>query len=202
MAEKNVPGWVKTALEFGPVLGFFVAFFLLKGESYMLFGHEVKTFTYITFWFVLAMVICMGALWALTGALSRMQVMTLVLVVFMGGLTVVLDNDLFLKLKPTILYALFAGILGIGLLRGQSYLARLMEGLLPMTHEGWMILTRRFVIFFAVLAVANAVVAFALSSGVWVTVKTFGLPAALFAFMMTQYPLIEKYGTEGERGGK
>ncbi|MGR3795432.1 inner membrane-spanning protein YciB [Vannielia sp. SX4] len=196
MADKQVPGWVKTALEFGPVLGFFVAFFLLKGKSYMLFGHEVKTFTYITFWFVIAMVICMGALWALTGALSRMQVMTLVLVVFMGGLTVVLDNDLFLKLKPTILYALFAGILAIGLARGQSYLARLMEGLLPMSHEGWMILTRRFAIFFAVLAVANAVIAFSLSSGVWVTVKTFGLPAALFVFMMAQYPLIEKYGTE------
>ncbi|MFY0634431.1 MAG: septation protein IspZ [Vannielia sp.] len=196
MAEKQVPGWVKTALEFGPVLGFFLGFFLLKGESYMLFGHEVKTFTYLTFWFVLAMVICMGALWALTGALSRMQVMTLVLVVFMGGLTVVLDNDLFLKLKPTILYAMFAGVLAIGLMRGQSYLARLMEGLLPMSDAGWLILTRRFAWFFLALALANAVIAFALSSGVWVTVKTFGLPAALFVFMMAQYPLIEKYGIE------
>ncbi|QDC10433.1 septation protein IspZ [Oceanicola sp. D3] len=196
MAEKQVPGWVKTALEFGPVMGFFVAFFMLKAESYVLFGHEVKTFTYITFWFVVAMVICMGALWALTGSLSRMQVMTLVLVIFMGGLTVVLDNDLFLKLKPTILYALFAGILAIGLMRGQSYLARLMEGLLPMSDAGWMILTKRFAWFFLALAVANAVIAFALSSGVWVTAKTFGLPAALFVFMMAQYPLIEKYGTE------
>lgn len=196
MAQKSPPGWLKTALEFGPVLAFFAAFFLLKGESYMLFGHAVKTFTYITFWFVIAMVLCMGALWALTGALSRMQVATLVLVVLMGGLTVVLDNDLFLKLKPTILYALFAAILAIGLMRGQSYLARLMDGLLPMDHAGWMILTRRFAWFFAVLALANALIAFTLSSGVWVTVKTFGLPAALFAFMMAQYPLLEKHGTE------
>jgi len=203
MAEKKVPGWVKTALEFGPVLAFFAAFFLLDGESYMLFGHAVKTFTFITFWFVLLMVACMGALWWLTGHLSRMQVATLVLVVIMGGLTVVLDNDLFLKLKPTILYALFAAILAFGLMRGQSYLARLMEGLLPMSNEGWMILTRRFAWFFAALAVANAVVAFTLSSGVWVTVKTFGLPVALFAFMMSQYKLIEAYGTEkGEDAGQ
>jgi len=200
MARHNIPGWLKTGLEFGPVLAFFVAFFALKAETYPLFGYEVKTFTFITFWFVILMALSMGALRILTGHLSRMQVMTLVLVVLMGGLTVVMDNDMFFKLKPTILYALFAGILGVGLMRGQSYLARLMEGLLPLTHDGWMLLTRRFALLFAALAVANTVIAFALSSGIWLSFKTFGLPIILFGFMMAQYPLIEKHGQEPEKG--
>ena len=153
MAERKVPGWLKTALDFGPVLAFFAAFFLLKEDTYPLFGREVKPFILITAGFVPLLVVCMGALWALTGRLSRMQVMTLVLVVVMGGLTVFLNDELFLKLKPTILYAAFAGILYVGLWRGKSYLAYVMEEFLPMTPEGWTILTRRFAHFFVALRV-------------------------------------------------
>ncbi|MBF9036879.1 septation protein A [Rhodobacterales bacterium HKCCE2091] len=198
--ERQIAPWLKQALEFGPVLAFFAAFFLLKAESYPLFGHEVRPFTYITFWFVILMVICMGALRILTGHLSRMQLTTLILVVVMGGLTVWLDDDRFLKLKPTLLYAAFAIVLGVGLMRGKSYLAALMGELLPLTDEGWLILTRRFAWFFAGLAVANAVIALVLPSGVWVTVKTFGLPAALVVFMLAQYRLVERHGTEEEKG--
>ncbi|RYG90904.1 septation protein A [Loktanella sp. IMCC34160] len=201
MAERKVPGWLKTALDFGPVLAFFAAFFLLKEDSYPLFGREVKPFILITAGFVPLLVICMGALWALTGRLSRMQVMTLVLVVVMGGLTVLLNDELFLKLKPTILYAAFAGILYVGLWRGKSYLAYVMEEFLPMTPEGWTILTRRFAHFFVALAVLNTVIAFALSDAVWVSVKTFGLPIALFAFVMSQYRIFEDHGI-AEEGDK
>ncbi len=74
-----------------------------------------------------------------------MQVMTLVLVVVFGGLTVWLNDERFFKMKPTIIYLLFAGILGFGLLRGQSYLQMVMSEVLPMEPEGWMILTRRVV---------------------------------------------------------
>lgn len=193
MAEKQINPWLKQGLEFGPVLAFFVAFFLLKAETYPLFGQAVQPFTFITFWFVILMVFAMAALRILTGALSRMQIMTLVLVVVMGGLTVWLDDDRFLKLKPTLLYAAFAGILAFGLWRGQSYLAALMGEILPMESEGWVLLTKRFVWLCVGLAVVNTVIAMVLPSGVWVTVKTFGLPLAMAVFMALQYKLIERF---------
>ena len=92
-----------------------------------------------------------GLLWALTGRLSKMQLMTLVLVVVMGGLSVWLNDERFIKMKPTLLYLAFGGILGFGLLRGQSYLSAVMEEALPMQAEGWMILTRRLCAFFFAL---------------------------------------------------
>lgn len=194
MSEREISPWLKQSLEFGPVLAFFVAFFLLKAESYPLFGQMVQPFTFITFWFVILMVICMGALRVLTGHLSRMQIMTLGLVVVMGGLTVWLDDERFLKLKPTLLYATFAGILAFGLRQGKSYLASLLGDVLPMEQEGWMILTRRFAWFFLALAVANTLIAITLSSAVWVSVKTFGLPLAMVVFMGLQYKLVERFG--------
>lgn len=194
MSEREISPWLKQSLEFGPVLAFFVAFFLLKAESYPLFGQMVQPFTFITFWFVILMVVSMGILRVLTGHLSRMQIMTLGLVVVMGGLTVWLDDERFLKLKPTLLYAAFSAILAFGLRQGKSYLASLLGDILPMEHEGWMILTRRFAWFFLALAVANTLIAITLSSAIWVSVKTFGLPLAMVVFMGLQYKLVEKFG--------
>lgn len=194
MSDREISPWLKQGLEFGPVLAFFVAFFALRAESYPLFGQMVQKFTFITFWFVVLMLVAMLALRVLTGKLSRLQIMTLGLVVVMGGLTVWLDDDRFLKLKPTLLYSVFAGFLAFGLWQGKSYLAALLGEVLPMEQEGWMQLTRRFVWLCVGLAVANAVIAIILPSGIWVTVKTFGLPIAMIGFMAMQAKLIEQYG--------
>jgi intracellular septation protein len=94
------------------------------------------------------------------------------------------------------IYALFAGILGFGLWRGQSYLRSVMGEALPMQDEGWMILTKRLALFFAVLAVLNEVVWRGFSTEVWVNFKTFGLTAALFLFFITQSSVFSKYGIE------
>ncbi|MEM6694364.1 MAG: septation protein IspZ, partial [Pseudomonadota bacterium] len=127
-----------------------------------------------------------------------MQVLTLVLVVVFGGLTVWLNDDRFFKMKPTIIYVLFAGILGVGLLQGKSYMQLVMDEMMPMKHEGWMILTRRLAMFFAGLAVANEVVWRTMSTDAWVNFKTFVLPIALFAFFMAQAKLFQTYSTEEE----
>ena len=82
------------------------------------------------------LVLSTGALWALTGKLSRMQVATVVLVVIFGGLSVWLNDDRFFKMKPTLIYLLFGTALGIGLLRGESWLRAVMEGLMPLRQEG------------------------------------------------------------------
>ncbi len=196
MQERQVHPALKLGLELGPVLAFFVAYVWLRDQSYIVGGTEYEAFILITAAFVPLMALSMGVLWALTRRLSRMQVVTLALVVVFGGLTVWLNDERFFKIKPTIIYAMFAAVLGLGLLRGQSWLQFVMEGMMPLKPEGWMILTRRLALFFAVLAVSNEVVWRLMSTDAWVNFKTFVLPAALFGFFMTQGKVFERYSTE------
>lgn len=192
--HRKLNPFVKLALELGPVVLFFVMFGRLKDRSFQFGGAEYSGFIVTTAAFVLLIVATSALLWRLTGRLSRMQLLTLVLVIVMGGLSVWLNDERFIKMKPTLLYLAFAGILGFGLWRGQSYLSLVMDEALPMREEGWMILTRRLALFFAGLAVANELVWRLMSTGAWVNFKTFGLTFALFAFFMTQGKLFERYG--------
>jgi len=201
MAEKKINPILKLALELGPVVLFFVMFGRLKDRTFAFGGAEYSGFIVTTAAFVVLIIATSALLWALTGKLSRMQMMTLVLVVVMGGLSVWLNDERFIKMKPTLLYLAFGGVLGFGLLRGQSYLRLVMDEALPMQPEGWMILTRRLTAFFFALAVANEAVWRLMSTEAWVNFKTFGLTAALFAFFMTQGKLFERYGNEPPKTG-
>jgi intracellular septation protein len=202
MAEKKINPILKLALELGPVLAFFVGYTRLKDQTFTVAGAEYQGFIVVTALFVPLMVATTLILWKLTGKLSRMQLVTVVLVVIFGGLSVWLNDERFFKMKPTMIYAFFAAVLGFGLWRGQSYLKSVMGEALPMQDEGWLILTRRVTLFFAGLAVANELVWRLMSTDAWVNFKTFGLTAALFAFFMTQGRLMEKYGVEaGEDKG-
>ena len=187
---------LKLALELGPVLGFFVAYGRMKDQVFTLAGSDYSGFIVVTALFIPVLILTTGILWALTGKLSKMQMATVVLVILFGGLSVWLKDERFFKVKPTMIYLLFAAILGFGLWRGQSYLKVVMEEALPMQREGWMILTRRVTLFFVALAVANEVVWRTMTTESWVTFKTFGLTAALFAFFMFQGRLMEKYGVK------
>lgn len=198
MAAKKVNPWLKIALELGPVILFFVGFSRFKDTTLTIGGQEYHGFILMTALFIPLMIATTAALWKLTGKLSRMQAVTLVLVILFGGLSVWLNDERFFKMKPTMIYALFAAILGWGLMRGQSYMQLVMDEALPMRHEGWMILTRRMALFFAALAVANELVWRLMSTEAWVSFKTFVLTGALLVFFMTQGRLIEKYGTEAK----
>lgn len=200
MADKKINPIVKLGLEFGPVLAFFVAYSRLKGQTFHIGNTDYQGFILATAGFVPLMILSTGLLWWLTGKLSRMQVATLVLVVVFGGLSVWFNNPAFLQIKVTILYALFAAILGFGLLRGKSYLSYVMGEVLAMEEAGWMILTRRIVYFFAALALANEVVRHTLSEEWWVRLKTFGLPLSIFLFFMAQSEVIQKYAREDKPG--
>lgn len=194
MAGRKINPLVKLVLEFGPILLFFLGFSKFKDQVFTIWGTEYSGFIVMTAAFVPVLIASTGILWALTGKLSKMQLATVVLVIVFGGLSVYFNDERFFKTKPTMIYLLFAGILGVGLLRGQSYLKVVMEEALPMQPEGWMILTRRFCAAFAGLAVANEVIWRNFSTEIWVDFKTFGLTAALFLFFMTQAKLIERYG--------
>src|SRR6056297_653147 len=198
MTETSPPRWAKPVLEFGPVLAFFVAYLLLKDRSFEIGGRDYEGFIVVTAGFIPVFLLSMAALWRLTGHLSRMQAVTAVLIVVFGGLSVWLNDPRFFKMKPTMIYLLFGGVLGLGLLRGQSWLQVVMEGMMPLTHEGWMILTRRLMLFFFGLAILNEAIWRTQSEEIWVYFKTFGLTAAIFVFFMTQGRLFEEHGPAGE----
>jgi len=190
---KPIAPWLKTALELGPVLGFFVLYLWIKDQTFTIAGVEYSGFIMATALFIPVIGAAIAALWYLTGHISRMQIFTLVMVVFFGGLTIWFNDERFFKMKTTLVYAVFAALLGIGLLRGQSWLKVLMGEFLKMRDEGWMIITRRLTAVFAAMAVANEVVWRNFSEQFWVTFETFALPAFLFVAFMAQAKVIERF---------
>jgi intracellular septation protein len=199
MAGKKINTWLKLGLELGPVIAFFVAFTKLKDQTVTFGGTDYGGFILATMGFVPLMLISTAILWRLTGRIAPMQIATLVLVVVFGGLSVWFNDERFFKMKPTMIYLLFAGILGFGLMRGKSYLALVMDEAMPLKPEGWIILTRRLALFFAGLALTNEVVWRSLSDQAWVNFKTFGLTAAIFVFFMAQSGIFEKYAVEDKQ---
>lgn len=196
MSERKVNGGLKTALELGPILAFFVAYLWLKDRVFVIGGTDYDGFIVVTAGFIPVFLVSIGILWALTGHLSKMQIVTAVLITLFGGLSIWFNDPKFFKMKPTIIYLLFAGILGLGLLQGRSYLQTVMDTVMPLTHEGWMILTRRLTIFFFGLALLNELVWRTQSEEIWVYFKTFGLTAAIFVFFVTQSKLFNDYSSE------
>ena len=199
MAEKQASQGLKTALELGPILAFFVGYLLLRDKVYTLGGTEYSGFIIVTACFIPIFALTTYLVYRLTGELSKMQIMTLILVVVFGGLTVWLNDERFFKMKPTIIYSLFALILGFGWLRGKSYLQVMMGEMLPMTERGWMILTGRVTLFFGGLAVLNEVIWRTMSTDAWVNFKTFGLTIGVFIFFMTQSALFQKHSLEADK---
>ena len=200
MTERETAPWVRPVLEYGPLVAFFAGYLLLKDEVYVIGGREYDAFILVTAGFVPLMLICTGLMWRLTGKLSKMQIVTAVLILVFGGLTVWLNDDRFFKIKPTLIYLIFGCILGFGLLRGQSYLRYVMEEAIPLDAEGWMKLTRRVTAVFFGLAVLNEIVWRTQSTETWVWFKTFGLTAALFLFFVTQGKLFSEHGLEEKEG--
>jgi len=200
MNDTPAPKWAKPALEFGPILAFFVAYLWLKDDVFQIGGRAYDGFIVVTAGFIPVFLLSMAALWRLTGHLSRMQAVTAVLIVVFGGLSVWFNDPRFFKMKPTMIYLLFGGVLGLGLMRGQSWLQVVMEGMMPLSHEGWMILTRRLMLFFFGLAILNEAVWRTQSEEIWVYFKTFGLTAAIFVFFMTQGRLFQEHGPQDGDG--
>jgi len=187
---------LKQVLELGPTLAFFVLYIRIKDDTFIFGGTEYTGFIVAAVVFVPILLIAMGILWALTGKLSRMQVFTAFMVIFFGGLTAWFNDERFFKMKTTIVYGLLAAILGIGLLRGRSWLEYVMADMMPMQHEGWMILTRRLAMAFTVLAVANEIIWRTMSTDAWVKIETFGFPIALMAFLFWQFAQLQPYVIE------
>lgn len=176
-----------------------MAYLRLQDQTITVGGTDYAGFIIATALFVPILLVSIAILWKLTGVISRIQVFTAILVVFFGALTVWFNDPRFLKVKTTIIYAFFAVMLGIGLLRGQSYLKYLIGDRLPMADEGWMIMTKRLALAFVAMAVLNEVVWRTQTEKFWVTFETFALPVFLFAVFMSQAPLIERFSLGEEK---
>ena len=196
MTEKKINPILKLALELGPILLFFILYFRLRDGTFNVAGTDYSGFIVVTAIFVPLIALSTFILYRLTGKLAKMQIATLILVIVFGGLTIWFNDERFFKMKPTMIYLLFGGALGFGLLRGQSYLQFMMDEVMPLKPEGWMILTRRITAFFFGLAILNEVIWRTMSTDTWVSFKTFGLTAAVFLFFMTQGKLLTEYGVE------
>ena len=197
MAEpKEINPILRQVLELGPTLAFFVIYLRLRDQTFEFAGTAYDGFIVATVVFVPIMLVAMGILWVLTGQLSRLQIFTAFMVIFFGGLTAWFNDERFFKMKTTIVYGCFALMLGIGLLQRKSYLEWVLSGMIPMRHEGWMILTRRLCLGFAALAVANEVIWRTMSTDAWVKIETFAFPVVLFVFLWWQIIALQRFMIE------
>ncbi len=118
------------------------------------------------------------------------------IVLIFGGLTIYFNDETFIKMKPTIINAIFAIILYGGVVLKKNLLKYLLGAALKLEDEGWKILTQRWISFFIALAVLNEIVWRTQSTDMWVNFKVFGILPITFIFTMTQFPLIKKYQIE------
>jgi intracellular septation protein len=174
---------LKLALDLGPLALFFFA-----NSRYGIFAA--------TGTFMVAVLAALAVSYAMTRRLPIMPVVTAVIVVVFGGLTLVLHDATFIKVKPTIIYALFGAVLLGGLFFNKPLLGVVFDSLFHLTEEGWRKLTWRWAIFFLVLAVLNEIVWRNASTNVWVDFKVFGVMPLTILFGALQYPLTQKYAAE------
>jgi intracellular septation protein len=197
---------IKLALDIGPLLLFFFAnsrpaLFepLLRPiiPAAVATGERAGIFV-ATAVFMVAIVAALVASYVLTRRLPMMALVSAVIVLVFGGATLALQDELFIKLKPTIIYLLFAGVLFGGILFRKPLLSMVFDQMFHLTDEGWRRLTVRWALFFLFLAVLNEIVWRTTSTDTWVTFKVFGILPLTFVFAALQYPLLQKYDASGK----
>ncbi len=192
---------LKLVLDIGPLLLFFVAnsrpgLFLPFVRPLLPItttsGEHTGIFV-ATAVFMLAVVVALAVSYALTRHLPLMPLVTAVIVLVFGSLTLVLHDELFIKVKPTIIYVLFGGVLLAGLAFGKPLLGTVFDSVFHLSEEGWRKLTWRWAMFFLGLAVLNEIVWRTQTTDLWVSFKVFGVLPLTFLFAALQFPLMSRY---------
>ena len=189
----------KLVLEIGPLIIFFLCYYKAPIPENIVNDIDAANLFKIIFAtkiFVPAILIALFISWLQTKKIAKMPLITAILVVLFGGLTIWLNNPVFIKMKPTIIYLIFSAVLVYGLLNKKSYIKYLMGSAIPMNEEGWFLLSKRFAGFFILLALTNEIIWRFFSQDFWVNFKTFGLPILLIIFMAMQFNLFNKYSNK------
>jgi intracellular septation protein len=185
MTEKTqLNPFVKLALDIGPL----ILFFVVNGKA----GIFAATGA-----FMVAVVIALAVSYVLIRRFPVMTVVSAIIVMVFGGLTIFLHDETFIKLKPTLIYLLFAGVLAGGLLLKKPLLSMVFDSVFHLTEEGWRKLTIRWAAFFFVMAVLNEVVWRTQTTDFWVSFKLFGFMPLTFLFALAQFPLMRKHDASG-----
>jgi intracellular septation protein len=181
-ARPKLSGAMKLGVDLGPLLIFFL-------------GNKFGGLFVATALFMVATLAAMAVSWWKTRHIPAMLLLIGLIVAVFGGLTLWLQDETFIKLKPTIIYASFASILFFGLARGRSYLQLILGDALPgLDGVGWIKLTRNWALFFLALVGANEVARQVLTTDQWVNFKVWGVTAASLVFAMSQAPLMMRHG--------
>jgi intracellular septation protein len=180
MPVRTAPKWVKPTAEYGPLAAFFLA--------YLIYGLMPATAVLLATTLV-ALVLSLS----FERRIPWMPVITAALVGLFGGLTLWFNDETFIKMKPTVVQAMFSAVLLGGLVFGKPLLKMVIGAAWPMDDRGWRRLTFRYGVFFAAMAALNEVVWRTQSTDVWVTFKVFGLMALTLAFALAQAPLMSRH---------
>ena len=178
----------RLALDLGPLLIFFAGFKYLG-----IFGATAV--------FIAAVLVALLLSYLIERRLSPMPLFTAVLVVVFGGLTLYLRNDVFIKMKPTVLYGFFGLVLLVGLLFNRLFIKYVFAQAFDLDERGWKKLTVRWGLFFLSLAVINEAVWRSTSTATWVTFKVWVIIPLIFLFALAQTPLVIKHQTPESGGG-
>ena len=174
---------LKLALDIGPLVVFFAA-----NARFGIFRATAI--------FMATIVVAFVVSYVLTRHIAIMPVVTAVVVLVFGSLTLVFHDETFIKVKPTIIYGLFAAILGGGLLFGRSFIAIMFDQMFNLTPQGWRILTLRWALFFFAMAILNEIIWRTQTTDFWVAFKAFGVIPLTMVFAIAQMPLTKRYHLE------
>jgi intracellular septation protein len=176
---------LKSITEFGPLLAFFLA-------------YKYAGIVYATGALLIATLIAVGITYYTMKKIPFVPLISAAVVSFFGMLTIISGDEMFIKIKPTLINLLFAGILLVGAIRGKGFLKNVMGSAMEMSDAAWVKFSARWGIFFLALAAANEAVWRNFPTDIWVEFKVFGILAATFLFMMTQLPFIKKHTIDNE----
>jgi intracellular septation protein len=176
------PSWLAPAIDYGPLLIFFVAYKLTD----VFRGTAV---------FMVAIAIAVLVSRVKLGRVSPMLWLSAILIMVFGGLTIWMHDQRFIQFKPTIIYAILAAILFGGILIGKPLLKYVFEvGYHGLSDRGWMLLSRNWAVFFAVLAVINEIIRRLYSFDQWMMIKVYGIPILSVLFAMANLPMLMRHG--------
>ncbi len=208
MSEKTqLNPFVKLALDLGPLILFFYAnsrpgVFLPLVQPFfpeIAADAERSGIFVATAVFMVAVLVSLVVSYILIRRLPMMPVVSAIIVVLFGGLTLFLHNDTFIKMKPTIIYVLFGAVLLGGLIFRKPFLEMVFDSVFHLTEEGWRILTIRWSLFFFAMAILNEIVWRTMSTDAWVNFKVFGAMPLTFVFALLQYPVLTRHAAEPDK---
>lgn len=196
--RRHLPPLLKLALEVGPLTVFFL------GNAYAeRFGVAAESKLFVaTGVFIVATMIALAVHFALLRRLPIMPLVSGIVVLVFGGLTLALQDKTFIMMKPTIVNTLFGLVLLGGLAFNKSLLSVVLDSMFALTDEGWRKLTFRWGLFFLALAVLNEIVWRTQTEDFWVSFKVFGIMPLTIAFALAQTPLLLRHERKDEAGAK